>query len=158
MSGLIRRTKTTLRRDERGFTFPELLVAMMILAIAIIPMVGMFDMGLRVSTQGGHYDQARALANERLEIVRALPYNKPATAAPDSAVEIYRPGIPVTGTSGIFSWTVSTGYWREVVGVPAADNSDNSVVKPMMQVRVTVSWQGGSKTYTTTGFAAAGTR
>jgi len=41
-------------------------------SIAIIPMVSMFDAGLRAAVLGGNYDQARTLANEKLEEVKAL--------------------------------------------------------------------------------------
>jgi prepilin-type N-terminal cleavage/methylation domain-containing protein len=142
-------------KEESGYSLVEVMVAIMILAIAIIPMVRMFDAGLRSSVEGSNYDNARMLAIERLEKVRALPYNKPGGAA-DSAVEIYRPGTPVSATSGIFSYTVTTAYWRETEGEIVADASDNSVVKPMMQVVVTVTWDAGTRQYQTTGFTARG--
>jgi prepilin-type N-terminal cleavage/methylation domain-containing protein len=140
-------------KEESGYSMVEVMVAIMILAIAIIPMVGMFDVGLRASSDGSNYDKARMLATERLETVKALPYFKPDLAA-NSAVEIYRPGTPVSGTSGIFSYTVTTTYFRESEGNIAADTSDNSVVKPMTQVVVRVTWNGRS--YETTGFTALG--
>ena len=130
----------------------EVIVAIMILALAIIPMVGMFDAGLRGSTSAGNYDSARVLANEKLEKVRALPYNKPGSPA-DSAVELYPPGSPVTGTQGVFAYTVTTTYWIESGGIPQP--ADNSFVRPMMQITVTVTW-GPGKSYTTSGFTAVG--
>ena len=142
--------------DESGFTRVEVLVAIIILAVAIIPMVGMFDAGLKASVVGSNYDKARMLANERLEKVRALPYNKLGSPA-DSAVELFSPGTTVTGTddSGKFSYTVTTTYWKETGGVVASDASNNAVVKPMMQVVVRVTW-GGTNSYKTTGFTAMG--
>lgn len=143
-------------KDESGYSMVEVIVAIMILAIAIIPMVGMFDAGLKASMVGSNYDKARMLANERLEKVRALPYNKTSPAGVnDSAVEIYHPGSPVTGTSGAFSYTVTTTYWKESGGTVVPDTSNNSLVKPMMQVVVQVSWAGGNS-YKTTGFTALG--
>jgi prepilin-type N-terminal cleavage/methylation domain-containing protein len=143
-------------KNESGYSMVEVLVAIMILAVAIIPMVGMFDAGLRASMVGSNYDQARMLANERLEKVRALPYNKTSPAGVnDSAVEIYHPGSPVTGSSGAFSYTVTTTYWKENGGSVVQDSSDNTIVKPMMQVVVLVSWAGGNS-YKTTGFTASG--
>ena len=143
-------------KNESGYSMVEVIVAIMIPAIAIIPMVGMFDAGLRASLVGSNYDKARMLANERLEKVRALPYNKPSPAGVnDSAVEIYHPGTPVSGTSGAFSYTVTTTYWKESGGSVVADTSNNSIVKPMMQVVVQVNWSGGNS-YKTTGFTASG--
>ena len=140
--------------QEAGYTLVEVMVAIMLLSIAIIPMISMFDAGLRASVVGSNYDKAQTLTNERLEVVRALPYNRPGEPA-DSAVEIYRPGTPFSGTSGIFSYTVTTTYYRETIEGIVPDTSNNSVVKPMMQVTVRVDWQG-SHSYTTTGFVAAG--
>ena len=143
-----------LRNNESGYSLVEVMAAIMILAIAILPMVSMFDAGLEAATSGSNYDKARALANEKVEEVRALPYKK--TSSPevnDSAVEIYRPGSPVTGTEGTFSYTITTTYWIESAGNLQA--ADNSITRPMMQITVTVNWASG-KTYTTTGFTAAG--
>jgi prepilin-type N-terminal cleavage/methylation domain-containing protein len=142
--------------NESGYSMVEVIVAIMILSVAIIPMVGMFDAGLRASLVGSNYDKARMLANERLEKVQALPYNKTSPAGVnDSAVEIYHPGTPVSGTSGAFSYTVTTTYWKESGGSVVADTSDNTIVKPMMQVVVQVTWSGGNS-YRTTGFTASG--
>jgi hypothetical protein len=46
----------------------------MILTIAILPMVGMFDMGLKTASLGGSYDQARALAQKELAQAQILSY------------------------------------------------------------------------------------
>ncbi len=132
----------------------EVMVAIVLLAIAIIPMVGMFDAGIRAATSGSNYDKARALANEKLEEVRALPYKKTDPAGVnDSAVELYPPGSPVTSTQGIFNYTVTTTYWIESAGNLQA--ADNSITRPMMQITVTVTWESG-KSYTTSGFTALG--
>lgn len=81
-------------RDEAGYSLVELLVAIMLLSIAIIPMVGMFDMGLRAATTSRQYDQARALANSKLEEVRSLPFADAdglPDATQDSLLERYKP-------------------------------------------------------------------
>ena len=50
------------------------MVSIMILAIAILPMVGMFDMGLNAATKGSNYDKARTLANLKMEEAKSLPF------------------------------------------------------------------------------------
>ncbi len=143
-----------LLKSESGYSLVEVMVAIMILALASIPMVGMFDAGLRGAASAGNYDSARVLANEQLEKVRALPYNKTDPAGVnDSAVELYPPGSPVTGTQGIYTYTVTTTYWIESGGIPVP--TDNSFVRPMMQITVKVDW-GPGKSYTTSGFTAVG--
>ena len=135
---------TSRTEKESGYSLVEVLAAIMILSLAILPMVGMFDAGLRAAMLGSNYDKARALANERLEEVRALPYERPGGAA-DSVVELYPPATPVTGTEGMFTYTVQT----EFVDAGFSD-PNNSSPTSQMRVEVEVGWQG--KSYTTTGF------
>lgn len=132
--------------SEAGYSMVEVMAAIMILALAILPMVGMFDAALRVAVLGGNYDRARALANEKLEEVRALPYRQPGGAA-DSVIEEYPPASPATGTEDIFTYTVRTQF------VDAGfSNPGDSSPTPQMRVEVEVEWQG--KSYTTSGFVA----
>lgn len=63
-------------KSESGYSLVEVMVAIMLLTIAIIPMVGMFDGALRASIQGGNQDRARALANQQMERVMALRYSE----------------------------------------------------------------------------------
>ena len=122
------------------------MVAIAILSLAILPMVGMFEAALRAATLGGNYDKARALANEKLEEIRALPYRDPGSAA-DSVTERYPPATPTGGKRGIFTYTVQTRF------VDASfSNPTDSPPTSQMRVEVEVRWQG--KSYTTTGFVA----
>ena len=145
-----------LLKEQSGYSLVEVMVAIMLLAIAIIPMVGMFDAGLRAAVLGGNYDKARATANEELEEIRALPFR--IDGAPvDSVVEFYPPGTTTSCTAPVdsaFGCKVLTTYVRldssSVVPDPNA--------RTMLQVQVTVTWDGESKTYTTTGLISKETR
>lgn len=131
-------------RDERGYSLVEVMVSIVILTIALIPMVGMFDTGLKTAALGGNYDGARALANQKMEEIKALPYNKPGGAA-DSAVEMYAPGAAeVTGSSSIYTWSVRTDYVDEALETSTTERG-------RMRVVVTVTWDAGRKSITTTG-------
>ncbi len=140
-------------REESGYSLVEVMASIMILALAIIPMVSMFDMALNAATRGSDYDRARTLANEKLEEIRALPYNQPGGAA-DSAVEKYTPGTSVPDTQGKFTRTVTTKFFVENPTTQNFEEAANSPTQPMMRVTVTVGWGGNS--YTTTGFVASG--
>ncbi len=129
-----------------GYSLVEVLVAIAILSLAILPMVGMFDAALRAATLGGNYDKARALANEKLEEIRALPYSDPGGAA-DSVTEKYPPATPTSGKRGIFTYTVQTKFVDASFSTPT-----DSPPTSQMRVEVEVEWQG--KSYTTTGFVA----
>jgi prepilin-type N-terminal cleavage/methylation domain-containing protein len=61
-------------REESGYSLVEVMISIMLLAIAILPMVGMFDMGLTSATAGSDYDKARTLANLKMEEAKSLPF------------------------------------------------------------------------------------
>jgi prepilin-type N-terminal cleavage/methylation domain-containing protein len=142
-------------KDEGGYSLVEVMVAIMLLSIAIIPMVGMFDAGLRAAVLGGNYDKGRAIVGEELEEIRALPYRIDGDPK-DSVVEIYPPGT-TTGCTG----SVEAGFTCEVlttyVTMGSSSVVEDSSARNMLQVRVTVTW-GGSKSYTTTGLISKETR
>jgi Tfp pilus assembly protein PilV len=142
-------------REESGYSLVEVMASIMILALAIIPMVSMFDMALNVAARGSDYNMARTLANDKLEEIRALPYNKPGDAA-DSVVEKYPPGTDVADTpqSG-FTRTVTTKYFVEDPTDGNIEEAANSPTQPMMRATATVTW-GEGESYTTTGFVASG--
>ncbi len=144
-----------LSKGESGYSLVEVMVAIMILAIAIIPMVGMFDAGLRAAVLGGDYDRARAIAGEELEEIRTLPYNTPPNPPADSVVEIYPPGGAVACTGPIeagFSCQVQTAYARMDSAAIVSDPD----ARTMIQATVTVTW-GGGNSYSTTGLVSKGT-
>ena len=149
-------------KNEAGYSLVEVMVAIMLLSIAIIPMVSMFDAGLRAAVLGGNYDQARAIAGEELEEVRALPFRIDGAPA-DSVVEIYPPvNGPSGGGSVACTAPIATGSGCQVqttyVRVDSSSVVADSAARSMMEVKVTVTWDGGSKSYTTTGLITRETR
>ena len=63
-----------LLKTESGYSLIEVIVSIMILALAILPMVGMLDMGLNGVTASSYYDKARTLANLKLEEAKTLSF------------------------------------------------------------------------------------
>lgn len=136
----------------------EVLVAILLLSIAIIPMAGMFDAGLRAATQGSRYDQARALANKQLEIAKNIPY---ATARDNLPSGTGAP--PATGLSaGVIesssqtdadfpgsTYKVRKAYVR--LGTTSVD--EDASARTMMKVTVTVDW-GSGPPYSVTGLVS----
>jgi prepilin-type N-terminal cleavage/methylation domain-containing protein len=142
-------------KQEAGYSLVEVMVAIMLLSIAIIPMVGMFDAGLRAATQGSSYDKARALANKQMETAKNLPYatvrdNFPTgTGAPSTGV-IESSNQTDAEFSG-FTYKVRKAYVRLN---PASGNIvEDATARTMMKVTVTVNW-GGGKSYSTTGLVS----
>lgn len=118
-------------RRESGFSLVEVMVAIVVLTVALIPMVGMFEAGLRAATTSGDYDRARACATQRLEQAKSLPY------------EAVRTGLQggVCEPSGLV-YTVVTRFVGQ-------DLQNTGHDQGLMRVTVTVAWEGGS--YSATG-------
>ncbi len=137
-------------KNEAGYSLVEVMVAIMILALAILPMVSMFDAGLRAAVLGGNYDSARTFANEKLEETKALSFDDALVRYPEDSAEPCDPGPPAG--SPVTSCTVETDYVE--IGASAVNSTDDSgdYETTMAQVTVRVEWNGGD--YTTTGLIA----
>ena len=54
------RSSTSRWADGTGSSLVEVSVAMVVLTLAVVPMVGMLEAGLRAAAASGDYDAARA--------------------------------------------------------------------------------------------------
>jgi prepilin-type N-terminal cleavage/methylation domain-containing protein len=151
---------------ESGYSLVEVMVAIMILSIAIIPMVGMFDAGLRASVVGSNYDKGRALASEELAEIQAIPFASPDPAASgtaNSVVEIYLPNGDLNGTGANCTPPVPSGFDCKVKATyvrydaPTAKYIGDPAVRTMIQATVTAKWDNNAKSYSTTGLVSKGT-
>ena len=156
-------------REESGYSLVEVMASIMILAIAILPMVSMFDMGLNSATSGSNYDKARAFANSQLEQVKNLSYadvrdNFPIASSTPRTPSSTPPGtgnytssaLPVPARAQLPSGSNYT-VTKQYVLVPdgAAVNLANANTdQRMMRLTVTVNWSGNS--YTASGIRAGG--
>jgi prepilin-type N-terminal cleavage/methylation domain-containing protein len=165
-----------LLKTEAGYSLMEVVVAIIILAIAILPMFGMFDMGLNAATQSSHYDKARTLANLKMEEAKSMPFvdvkdNFPVNpSTPDPATGYYDSGfIPETGPTSAdftnFEYRVEKQYMQQ----PPTGIGDDTLADPepfdtcqetppcdpptgLIRVTVTVQWD--DKSFTTYGLVA----
>lgn len=152
-------------KNESGYSLVEVLVAILILSVAIIPMVGMFDAGLRAASLSGDYDKARSLANRQLEQAKSLDYETVRTTFPNGAGA---PGVSgsitsssqtnIAGFPANFSYTVEKRYLQQPPADPASTTysfatSNSADDTGLIRVTVTVTWADG-KTYVTTGLVA----
>ncbi len=137
------------------------MVSIVILAVAIIPMVGMFDAGLKAADTSGDYDKARALANLMLEQAKGLPYEEVRDAFPvasatpgDSGWRSYA-GPNSADFSG-FEYRVDKQYLDRPDPASAVQSfSNNAGDDGLVKLTITVRWDEG-KTYSTTGVVANG--
>lgn len=100
------------------------MVAMVVLTVAVVPMVGMFDVAIGAADASADYDKARTCAVQKLEHLKSLPYE---------AVEGGLQG-GVCNPSG-FGYTIAT----QSIGT---DLGDGSGEEGMTMITVTVDWDG----------------
>jgi prepilin-type N-terminal cleavage/methylation domain-containing protein len=137
-------------REEAGYSLIEVVVAILLLSIAIIPMVSMFDAGLRAAVLGSNYDTARTSASEELEEIKALPFEDVVSNyAPSGSPHTCSPPLP----SVISDCRVQTDY--AIVGNSGV--TLNPDARAMIRVRVTTEWDGGGNSYTTVGIVSKDT-
>jgi prepilin-type N-terminal cleavage/methylation domain-containing protein len=104
-------------KEEAGYSLVEVLVSIMILSLAILPMAGMFDMGLKGATAGSNYDKSRALANLKLEEAKSLPFD-----STDAAIRDVNDNFPeAAGTTTTYTSGVYESAWKTVTGPASAD-------------------------------------
>src|SRR5215212_9721545 len=94
------------------------MVSIILLSIAIIPMAGMFDMGLRSSSVGSNYDKARTLGNLKMEEAKSLPFD-----STDATIRDLKDNFPeLAGTTTGYD---GSGHYQSalkpVTGPAAAD-------------------------------------
>ncbi len=145
----------------------EVMVSIMILTIAIIPMVGMFDAGLRASVVGSNYDKARALAKKQTETVHTLSYDTvkntypgpSCTPASFSGGLSYTTGCTVPATEdpkdifSAFTYDVRKQYVTPSAGGAGVQSLPNSTTDSgMMRITIEVKW--GTNAYSISGIKA----
>lgn len=148
--------------NESGYSMVEVLVAILLLTAAILPMVGMFDSGLRAVNTSGSYDTARTLANGQLETAKSGSYttardrfpNGVGGFSPPTANSVTVTGQTVNAPAG-FTYDVT----KQFLAPPPADaspaNFTNSTSgdQGWMKITVTSRW-AGDKSYATSGVVA----
>lgn len=70
--------------NERGFTFVEVIVAMVVIGVAVSGVISVFSQGVRNSSDPIARKQMLVLAQELMEEARLKPYAPQANAAPSA--------------------------------------------------------------------------
>jgi hypothetical protein len=100
------------------------MVAMVVLTVAVVPMVGMFDAAIGAADASADYDKARTCAVQKLEHLKSLPY--------EAALGGLQGGV--CNPSG-FGYTITA----QSIGT---DLGDGSGEEGLTMVSVTVDWNG----------------
>lgn len=141
-------------KDQSGYSLVEVMVSIMILTVAILPMVAMFDTGLRASSTAGNYDKGRSLAKKQLEAAQSLPYGAVKTNFPNAPCTFDDAGlcesinrVDPNGEFSAFRYTIGKQYVQPNSGETAFENSNED--RGLMRVTVEVGWGGaGYNDYT----------
>jgi hypothetical protein len=138
------------------------MASIVLLSIAIIPMVGMFDMGLDAATKGANYDDGRALAKKQMEIVQSLPYATAKTSVPNAPCAFSGSGLceaadrqDLDSEFSNFRYTMLKQFVNLNSGETEFEDANQD--EGYMQVTVEVGWGGANfdeTTYTTTSIKA----
>ena len=141
-------------RGESGYSLVEVMASIMILTIAILPMAGMFDLGLQTATKGSNYDKSRALANLKMEEAKNLDF---------AAVENDFPEVGNT-TPYDSAWLTEDDFTnfeykveKEYMQKPTEDSvawEPSGTPTNLIRVTVTVRWADGNE-FTTFGLVSA---
>ena len=111
-------------KSAAGSSLVEVMVAMVVLTVAVVPMVGMFDAAIGAADASADYDKARTCAVQMLEHLKSLPY------------EAVQGGLQggVCTPSG-FRYTIAT----RAIG---PDLGDDTGEEGLTMITVTVDWDG----------------
>jgi prepilin-type N-terminal cleavage/methylation domain-containing protein len=93
--------------SERGFTLLETTVALLILAYALTGLAALTSSNVRTNAQARYYSAAGALAQQKMEDLRAVGYT--AAASSTSAESLTEIGATSGTTLFTRTWTVANG-------------------------------------------------
>src|SRR5215213_7785165 len=147
------------------------MASIMLLTIAILPMAGMFDMGLTAASKGSSYDKARALANLKMEEAKSLPFANLRDDFPEAPTTYdesgyYQSDPPKTepGFPNSMTYVIEKQYMDQPPkGTPddpvdpldpQPDFATSPTPTSLIKVTVTVEWTDGNE-YTTFGLVTA---
>ena len=82
------------RVNERGFSLPEVLVALAVLALALLALMPLFVSAVKAVASSNQLTSANTLVREKLEELAGYPRNDPRLAVPDGA----NAAVPTGGT------------------------------------------------------------
>lgn len=142
-----------LHRDQSGYSLVEVMVSILILTVAIIPMVSMFDAGLRSATTGSNYDKGRALAKKQLEQSQSLSYSTVKNNFPNAPCTFNGSGFcdsgPRTDADGEFPNFRFTIQKQYLTLNNDGTFSNIATDRGIMKFTVSVSWGGSNFNGTT---------
>ncbi len=78
-------------KNDKGVSIIEIMIAMTILAVVLIAMMSMFQVGITQTVLSGDITTATQLANEKIEEIRNLPFYVQYTGTKQDIDDFYSP-------------------------------------------------------------------
>jgi len=87
------------RRNERGMTLIEVLVALSILAVALLALAPLFTISVKTNASAHQLTNANTLAREKLEELSGYPRNDPRLTVANAANAEAPTGVTISGAT-----------------------------------------------------------
>ena len=119
------------RTEESGFTMVEVMIAILLSAIAVIGLVGLYTVESRAATVSRRKTEAAVLAQDKIEELRTGI----APSAAGSGSEPYLDEHGNAGSAATPPFIFSRSWELTAQGIPAGE---------WYRIKVTVTWENGS--------------
>jgi len=116
---------------ESGFTMVEVMIAVLLSAIAVIGLVGLYTVESRAATMSRRKTEAAVLAQDKIEELRTMV----APSAAGTGSEPYVDEHGNLGSNATPPFIFARSWELTAQGIPAGE---------WYRIKVTVTWEGGS--------------
>jgi Tfp pilus assembly protein PilV len=127
------RVNVAARSGERGFTLAETAIALLIMMIASVGIVSLFTYAIQYNEGAKDRELAMAVAQKRMESLRAIPYNDTTRAVAYTAG-----GLAATAASGVTETTTSGGRPYTVVTTITNFGGATNAASKMKTIKIKV--------------------
>ncbi|MGH7371571.1 MAG: type IV pilus modification PilV family protein [Candidatus Methylomirabilales bacterium] len=159
---------TATLREKAGLTLPEVMLAAVIIAVAVLALVGLFPTALQNVRYGGHMSQASSLAQEMIELIRTRSFSEVsqvasyvATNGPLDTRNPTPPTLPLAVKNHLTQWRTDiaplnpAGALPQGWGTIAVVAPDPVALPDLLQVTIIVGWrESGNQTITIVTYVA----
>ncbi len=128
-----------------GFTIIEVLIAMFLIGTVVVSLFGLFVLGIRLTQESERRVVAVALANERAEMIRNLPYASVGTSGGIPGGSLTQNEV-VTRNHVPYTVVTDVRYIDDAYDGTATSNPPDLLNTDYKQARVAVSWNSSVHT------------
>ncbi|MDD5489900.1 MAG: hypothetical protein PHP25_04455 [Candidatus Moranbacteria bacterium] len=135
------RNRCAIKYFKKGFSILEVVAAVFIFSVVTVTMYSSFSAGLKSVAQSKHRVAATELANEKMEIIRNLPYNQVGTEGGVPSGSLLQ-NETVVRSNQKFDVRTTIIYVDDPLDGVAGGSPDDTVSRDYKEARVEVTWSG----------------